>query len=88
MGRLREAMNGKENPLELIVMCAVMIVLSLLGIVGGLSRGLLGNMDGILLLGICLMIALISALLLFILAKEQGWIGKHKSEDGPAATAK
>ena len=88
MGRLREAMNGKENPLELTVMCAVMIVLSLLGIVGGLSRGLLGNMDGILLLGICLMIALISALLLFILAKEQGWLGKHKSEDAPAATAK
>jgi hypothetical protein len=81
-------MNGKENPLELMVMCAVMIVLSLLGIVGGLSRGLLGNMDGILLLGICLMIALISALLLFILAKQQGWFGKHKSEDAPAATAK
>ena len=88
MGRLREAMNGKENPLELLVMCAVMIVLSLLGIVGGLSRGLLGNMDGILLLGVCLMIALISALLLFVLAKEQGWIGKRKSEAGPTATAK
>ena len=62
-------MNGKENPLELLVMCAVMIVLSLLGIVGGLSRGLLGNMDGILLLGVCLMILLVSALLLFSLAK-------------------
>ena len=77
-------MNGKENPLELLVMCAVMIVLSLLGIVGGLSRGLLGNMDGILLLGVCLMILLVSALLLFSLAKEQSWIGKHNSEDGAA----
>ena len=81
-------MNGKENPLELLVMCAVMIVLSLLGIIGGLSRGLLGNMDGILLLGVCLMILLVSALLLFSLAKEQGWIGKHNSEDGAAPPAK
>jgi hypothetical protein len=80
-------MNGKENPLELLVMCAVMIVLSLLGIIGGISRDLFGNMDGILLLGICLMILLISALLLFGLAKEQGWIGKHKSEEGPAIPA-
>ena len=80
-------MNGKENPLELLVMCAVMIVLSILGIVGGFSRDLFGNMDGILILGICLMMALISALLLFSVAKEQGWIGKHKDENGPAAPA-
>ena len=56
-------MNGKENPLELLVMCAVMMLLSILGIVGGFSRDLFGNMDGILILGICLMMALISILL-------------------------
>jgi uncharacterized RDD family membrane protein YckC len=82
-GRPREAMNGKENPIELLVMCAVMIVLSVLGIVGGLSRGLLGNMDGILILGICLMMALIAAILLLVLAKQQGWLGK-KSDGGSA----
>ena len=69
-------MNGKENPLELLVMCAVLIVLSILGIVGGFSRDLFGNMDGILLLGVCLMMTLVSLLLLLGLAKEQGWIGK------------
>ena len=74
-------MNGKENPIELLVMCAVMIVLSLLGIVGGFSRDLFGNMDGILILGICLMMALIAAILLLVLAKEQGWLGK-KSDSG------
>lgn len=84
-------MNGKENPLELLVMCAVMVVLSILGIVGGLTRDLFGNMDGILILGVCLMMLLVSALLLFGVAKEQGWIGKHKAADGatpPAAKAK
>jgi hypothetical protein len=82
-GRLREAMNGKENPLELIVMCAVVILLSLLGIAAGFSRDLFGSMDGILMLGVCLMMALIFALLLFVLVKDQGWIGKHSQESGP-----
>jgi hypothetical protein len=79
-------MIGKENPLELLAVCAAMILLSILGIVGGLSRGLFGNMDGILMLGICLMMALISALLLLWLVKEQGWLGK-KSGTGTSTTA-
>jgi uncharacterized RDD family membrane protein YckC len=79
-------MNGKENPVELLVMCAVMIVLSVLGILGGFSRDLFGNMDGILILGICLMMLLVALLLLFGLAKEQGWIGKHQDADGSSAT--
>jgi LytS/YehU family sensor histidine kinase len=83
-GRLREAMNGKENPLELLVMCAVVIVLSILGVVGGLSRRLFGGLDGLLMLSSCLLMALIAALLLLWLAREQGWLGKHKQEDAPA----
>jgi hypothetical protein len=79
-------MNGKENPLELLVMCAVIFLLSILGIVGGLSRGLLGSMDGILMLGACLMMALISALLLFWLAKQQGWLGKKSDGTETAAS--
>ena len=86
-GRLREAMKGKENPIEMLVMCAVMIVLSILGIVGGLSRDLFGSIDGLLILAVCLMMVLISALLLFGVAQEQGWLGKHKNEDGPATPA-
>ena len=38
-------------------------------------------------LAVCLMMALIFVLLLFVLAKEQGWLGKHKQEDGPAASS-
>ena len=74
-------MSGKENPLELLVMCAVMGLFSLLGVVGGFSRGLFGNMDGILAIGICLMMGLISLLLLFSVAHSQGWLGK-KAESG------
>jgi hypothetical protein len=78
----REIMNGKENPIELLVICAVMLVLSILGVAGGLSPRLFGSLDGLLIVAICLMTALIFAILLFILAKERGWIGKRHSDGG------
>ena len=80
----RETMNGKENPIELLVICAVMLVLSILGIVGGLAPRLRGSLDGLLILAVCLMTALIFAILLFVLAKERGWIGKRDSDGGAA----
>jgi hypothetical protein len=78
-------MDDKEHPIELLVMCAVVVVLSILGIVAGFSKDLFGNMDGILILGICLMMALIFSILLFVLAKDRGWLGKHKEEAAPAS---
>lgn len=79
-------MNGKENPIELLVICAVMAVLSILGIIGGFSRSLFGTMDGLLLLAVCLMMGLISALLLLVLVKGQGWFGK-KADNARTARA-
>ena len=90
-GRLREAMNGKENPLELLVMCAVIVVLSLLGVAGGLMRGLFGSLDGLLLLAVCLIMVLIFGSLLLVLARDQGWLGKRGPSGGaptPPSTAK
>jgi hypothetical protein len=84
-------MSGQENEAELAIMSVVMIVLSLLGIIAGFSRGLFGGIDGLLLLGIALMTLLIFSLLLLVQAKQQGWIGKSHKEDGssgPQAAAK
>ena len=85
-------MNGQENEAELAIMSVVLIVLSLLGIVAGFSRGLFGGIDGLLMLGVALMILLIFSSLLVVQAKEQGWIGKRDKKDkapaGPPATAK
>ena len=78
-------MNGKENESELVIMSVVMIVLSILGIVAGFSRDLFGGIDGLLILGISLMIVLIFSLLLFFQAKQLGWIGKRHADEGPAA---
>jgi hypothetical protein len=75
-------MNGKENSAELLVMCVVMIVLSILGVAGGLSRDLFGTLDGLLILFISLLTLLIFCLLLLFQLKQQGWIGKHHQDGG------
>jgi len=80
-------MNGQENPLELLVICAVMLGLSIFGILGGLSARLFGTLDGLLMLAVCLMTALIFAILLFVLAKERGWLGKRGPDGGSATPA-
>jgi hypothetical protein len=77
-------MNGQENPVELLVICAVMLVLSILGVLGGLSPRLFGSLDGLLIVAVSLMMALIFGILLFVLAKERGWLGK-RDPDGAAA---
>ena len=84
-------MNGQENEAELVVMSVVMIVLSILGIIAGFSRDLFGGIDGLLMLGIALMVLLIFSALLFFQAKQLGWIGKHHKQEtpaGPPAVAK
>jgi hypothetical protein len=80
-------MNGKENEPELVVMCVVMIVLSILGIIAGFSRDLFGGIDGLLILGIALMILLVFTLLLFFQAKQLGWMGKRQKEEVPSTPA-
>jgi hypothetical protein len=81
-------MKEQENEAELVIMSVVMIVLSIGGIIAGFSRDLFGGIDGLLILGISLMIVLVFSLLLFVQAKQQGWIGGHHKASGPAAAAK
>ncbi|HTC64392.1 MAG TPA: hypothetical protein VK709_16250 [Candidatus Saccharimonadales bacterium] len=82
-------MNGRENEAELAIISLVIIVLSALGIAAGFSRGLFGGIDGLLALGISLMMILIFSILLLVQAKQQGWIGKHHDGDSaPPAPAK
>jgi hypothetical protein len=84
-------MKGQENEAELTIMSVVIIILSILGIIAGFSRDLFGGIDGLLILGVALMMLLIFSLLLLVQAKQQGWIGKHHKDEGaagPPAAAK
>jgi hypothetical protein len=73
-------MKGQENPAELAIMSAVMVVLSLLGIIAGFSRGLFGGIDGLLMLAIALMMLLIFGLLLVVQLKQ----GRAPKDDSSA----
>ena len=80
-------MNGQQNPVELLVISVVMVVLGMIGVMAGFSRDLRGGLDGLLLLFVSLMIALIFAILLFVLARDQGWIGKRSKDAGGPQTS-
>lgn len=82
-------MNGRENEAELAIMSLSIVVLSALGIAAGFSRGLFGGIDGLLALGISLMMILVFGILLLVQARQQGWIGKkHDGANTPSAAAK
>jgi hypothetical protein len=86
-GHLREYMNEGQNPLVLLGTCVVIVFLSILGVFAALGRTLDGTLDGLMMIAVCLMMAVIFVLLLFVLAQDQGWIGKHKPKDGGAPPA-
>jgi hypothetical protein len=79
--------NGEQRPLVLLIICAVLLVLSIWGVVGGLSARLFGDIDGLLMLAVSLMIAVIFALMLFMLGKEQGWFDRRGKSGGSGPPA-
>lgn len=85
-------MSAKGNWLELVIICALFVLLSVWGIVWDFTSGLLmSGIDGIMLLSVCLMMTLIfAAMLLFQLQKGgilPAFAPKTKTAAGPAAPA-
>ncbi len=75
MGKTREA-------LILAAICLLLIALSVAGIVETFLEKIELNIDGILLLAVCLMMGGLFSLMLFLIARQQGWIpGGHKKEE-------
>ena len=80
-------MDPKKNQIELAIISLFFLVLSLIGIVWCFTSGLLASgVDGILLVIICLMIAGVFALQIFLVALQAGWI-KLPSRDKKATAA-
>lgn len=68
-------MNSRRELMELIGVCALVVLLSLGGIVWDFTSGLLlaGGVDGLMILLICLLTAGIFSLQALFLAKKLGW---------------
>jgi len=72
-------MSTKNRIFGAVTVCVTVIVLSVLGLASDVVSRLLSSVDGLLLLMICVMMVGIFTLMLFMLAKESGWLpaGRH-----------
>ena len=81
-------MKPKGNWIELAVISALFVLLSVWGIIWDISSGLLaGGIDGIMLLFVCLMMAGIFALMLLLQLQKAGIIPAFSSAKAKTAGA-
>ncbi len=72
-------MSLQRGILGLVAVCASIVLLSILGVVWAFTSGLLYPhilLDGLLLLLVCLLMGGVFALMLFLIAKEEGWLAR------------
>ncbi len=67
-------MSIKQGVLGLVAICMFVIVLSIAGLVSDFATRLEFNIDGLLLLLVCLLMGGIFSLMLLLVAREQGWL--------------
>jgi hypothetical protein len=82
-GQADQIMSQRED-LSLVAICLVVILLSIAGLVADVLTGLLGTLDGLLLLLVCLLMIAIFSPPLIALAKQEGWLpsrGKKAAKD-------
>ena len=76
----------KEHVLGLVGICVVMLLLSFAGVASDFITRLIGNIDGLLLLVICLMMVLLFAGMLVAMGKEEGWLPSRHSKESASAS--
>jgi len=74
-------MNARHGILGVAIVAAVLIALAFAGVGSDLTTGIFWNIDGLLLLSVCLMIVLVFGAMLFFVFKAP----KDTSESAPAA---
>lgn len=78
-------MTKKQGVLGLVAICLLIVVLSGIGLASDFLTRLGLDLDGLLLILCSLLMGLLFLIMLFVIAKEQGWIPeRHKKE--PAHT--
>lgn len=75
----------KEHVLGLVIICLVIVVLSVSGLASDVLTRLDLDLDGLLLIMVSLLMAGLFLLMLFMIAKEQGWLPGAKKESAAVA---
>ena len=80
-------MSTQNRILGAVIVCVTVIVLSVAGLASDFMTRLISSVDGLLLLMICLMMAGIFSLMIFVLVKEAGWLPSRSRAPVAAASA-
>lgn len=75
----------REEGIGMVAMCAIIILLSLGGLVAAFETRLVTSVDGLLLLMICLMMGGLFTLMLLLTAKDEGWLPSMHKKQGDSA---
>jgi uncharacterized Tic20 family protein len=81
------AMKAARGVLALVAICLIIVALSLAGAIADFVNHIALDIDGILLLLTCLMMGGLFSLMLFLIAREQGWIPRRQKDLAPAPAA-
>ena len=81
-------MSLTRSTLWLVALCAIVILLSLAGLVWAILVGMALTLDGLLLIFTCLTMGGVFFLMLLMLAKEHGWIKLPSKKAAASAPAK
>jgi hypothetical protein len=76
-------MKSSLTSLTLALICVIVILFSIAGIVANFVTRIELNIDGILLLLVCLVMGGLFSLMLFVLAREEGWLPRRKKAAAP-----
>lgn len=74
-------MKRTREGILLALICLIPIAASVWGIIAAFTTHIALNIDGIMLVGVCLMMVGIFALMLYLLAREQGWLPARKKQN-------
>jgi hypothetical protein len=81
-------MSSEREGIGLVAYCLIVIVLSLAGLVAAFLTRLVTSVDGLLLLMISLLMGGLFSLMLFLTARDEGWLpARHKNPKGSAASS-
>lgn len=79
-------MSKRNGILGVLAVGLILLLLSCAGVISDFLAGLKLDMDGLLLISVSLTMALVFAIMVFMLLKQEGWLGRHKSaESAPPA---
>ena len=79
-------MKKEHGVLGLVAICLVVVVLSISGLASDFLTRLGLDLDGLLLIMVSLLMAALFLIMLFVIAKEQGWLPTRAKKE-PAAAA-